>query len=467
MKPYFRILLIVWSWWLIAGAVFAQKPAESYPVFSYTPVLSSIQTPIYLGVKVIEDEINKRYPDLLYEMKDYDTKGSGVFSAKVWKLEKIVVSGAENTNRLLSQTTLKIWIKGDYQTEVLGLAVSYPIEQTIAMKIWVSSEISLTKDWQVQTKTKIESYEWLEKPTLDLGLVKIPLTSVADRMIKQQQADYTRQFDDVVKKYLQIRPQIEQAWRTFQTPTAVSEFRKDSTWLTLKPNELVISPLVFQANQVVTYLKVKTLAEAVVGDKPAAVKYQRLPAVKHESLNQNAFEFRILGKISRALAIQKAKEIFMPEVYEYKKYKAKITDLNIYGANDKMVIELAMEGSIDGKIYLTGKPVYDRKSQLMQIIDLSYKLEGTGAFSKFAEWLFRGRIKKQIEKAIEEPVNAQLQAIRQDLEKTLANYNLDKNTVLKGTLNDFYFDKISLTQENIFSEVYLKGNFTLTLLGFE
>jgi hypothetical protein len=466
MKPYFTKFIILILLWATNSLVFAQKPAESYAPFTYTPAISSIQTPIFLNVNVIETEINNRYPDLLYEMKDFDTKGSGIFSAKVWKLEKITVSGEENTNRLLSQTTLKIWVKGDYQTEVLGLAMSYPIDQTIAMKIWVSSEISLTKEWQIQTKTKIENYEWLEKPALDLGLVKIPLTSIADKMIKQQQAEYTRQFDEVVKKYMQIRPQIEQAWRTFQTPTAVSEFRKDSTWLILKPKEMTISPLVFKANQVVTYLKVNTFADAVVGSKPQAVKYQKLPPAKNENLNQNAFELRILGKISRALAIQKAKEIFMPEVYEYKKYKAKITDLNIYGANDKMVIELTMEGSIDGKIYLTGKPIYDRKSQLIQIIDLTYKLEGTGAFPKFAEWLFRGRIKKQIEKAIEEPVNAQLQAIRQELEKTLANYNLDKNTVLKGVLTDFYFDKISLTQESIFSEVYLKGNFTLTLLGF-
>jgi hypothetical protein len=456
------ILLIVNT---ISISSFAQRPPENYPDYQPSVQNSALQAPITLAVSTLETEINKQLKSLIYQTNALDTKGYGTFAVKVWKIEPIFLTGEENTNMLLSRTALKIWVKGDYQTEVLGLGVSYPIEQTVSLRIQLKTDITLNKNWQAETKSQLIEYQWIEEPSLDFGLVKIPLTSIMDRVIKDQQASLMHQFDEQIKQYLQIRPQIEQAWRTFQAPMPVAEFRKDSTWLLLKPNDLIISNLQFKKQQLTTFLSLKTQAVGQIGEKPP-FKYQALPAMKNEKINGNQVEFKILGKISRQLAIQKAKEIFMPEVYEYKNYKSKIKDLNIYGNGDLMVIELWMEGSIDGKIYLMGKPVYDRKSQSLQIIDLKYKLEGTGAFSKFAEWLFRGRIKKQIEKAIEEPVNAQIQAIRAEIEKNLANYKPNPTTLIQGTLSDFYFDKIVLTETDIFSEIYLKGNVNVSLLGF-
>ena len=65
---------------------------------------------------------------------------------------------------------------------------------------------------------------------------------------------------------------------------------------------------------------------------------------------------------------------------------------------DKLVVELAFEGSHSGTAYFTGKPVYNPENKKIEIRDLSYDLKTNDFLLRTARWLFDKRIVSEINK---------------------------------------------------------------------
>ena len=46
------------------------------------------------------------------------------------------------------------------------------------------------------------------------------------------------------------------------------------------------------------------------------------------------------------------------KVYTEGKRKIEIKNINIYGSNDRFIVDVTVKGSLNGDVYLAGKPVF-------------------------------------------------------------------------------------------------------------
>jgi hypothetical protein len=116
---------------------------------------------------------------------------------------------------------------------------------------------------------------------------------------------------------------------------------------------------------------------------------------------------------------------------------------------------------------MLAKPVYNSKTGKIDMENFDYLLDAKVKMSKFVRWLFAKKIKNQIKAALEDNVNQQIKDLREQIEKSLKEYAINQNTILKGVVDDFHFQDIILKDGYFHSLIILKGSFEVFINGFE
>ena len=76
-----------------------------------------------------------------------------------------------------------------------------------------------------------------------------------------------------------------------------------------------------------------------------------------------------------------------------------VKDCMLYGMdNENLVIKVSFEGSEKGIFYLTGKPVFDASTKIIELKDLDFDIKSKNTLLKTAAWLFSRRIVNELKK---------------------------------------------------------------------
>ena len=320
------------------------------------------------------------------------------------------------------------------------------------------------------SKTKLLDYKWIKEPYLEVMRVKIPMGRFVDDMIKDQKDSITHTIDTQLQKQFDLKKQIQIAWKTFQLPFVASVWGEEKTWLYFSPldEKVLIEGIHFEENKLKTQMQIQGYSDAefskIFHFKPKIVE---LPDLSYQDELESGVEMLVNAQVSKKTALKKAKELFLHQEYKFRKdkYKVKVENINFYGSNHNIVIDLEMSGDVDGKVYLIGKPVYNPSTDEMEIKDFSYELDAKTKLSKFTRWLFAGKIKKQLKESAEEVLNQQIDEIREDVEKSLENFQFSPQATLKGDVDDFFIKEIYMDADTIFAKIALFGDFLIKLNG--
>jgi uncharacterized protein DUF4403 len=99
-----------------------------------------------------------------------------------------------------------------------------------------------------------------------------------------------------------------------------------------------------------------------------------------------------------------------------------VNECMLYGmANENLVIKVSFEGSEKGIFYLTGKPVFDPITKIIELSDLDFDIKSKNTLLKTAAWLFNKRIVNELKKYsrfdLTSYINTALISINQQLNK--------------------------------------------------
>jgi hypothetical protein len=135
-----------------------------------------------------------------------------------------------------------------------------------------------------------------------------------------------------------------------------------------------------------------------------------------------------------------------------------ITDLSVFGSEGKPVFVADVTGSLKGRIYFTGNLVYNTDKVAVEVQNPEFDLKTKNALVKSAKWLLNGLIIKKLTPYLTYSVNAELDDLKAEANKTLANYKVYEGINLKGKLNTLTVKSLDLVPGAIRLQVNLKGN---------
>jgi hypothetical protein len=119
-----------------------------------------------------------------------------------------------------------------------------------------------------------------------------------------------------------------------------------------------------------------------------------------------------------------------------------VEKVQVYGSDGrKLNLKMAFSGSVTGTFFLSGTPVYDALSKELRMEDLDYDIQSKSVVVKTGEWLFNGKITRELARATRFNVKEYEKML---IDRTNAAFNteLRRGIYMKGGVHTVNIEKI-------------------------
>lgn len=438
-----------------------EAPVENYlqDTVLVQKIPSNISIPFDIAMSDIEKQINATVTGLIFEDNSYTDDNNDNFKCKVWKKSNILITAA--TNDVFDFTVpIKVW--AEKGIGAFGIMKYIPLEFEMNLKF--STRFTIKPDWSVQTFTTPNGYEWITKPKVNVGF-DVPLDFIVGKIIDNNHTKFAKSLDDAVAKNMTIKPYVIQAWNAAMQPYLVSE--EYHTWVKITPLEISMVPLRTVGRNIKSVIGIKAFTETLTGDRPfAPFSVSSVPNLKIVTGIPNDFQVGLMSDVLFTEAAAQAKKMFVGQKYEFQegKYKIEITEIDIYGSNEFLVIKADIKGSLKGTVYIKGIPVYDPIKKKIVLSNSQFDIQTKNILAKAAAWLLEGKLVKMIEDEYGLPVDELITYAKQNIE-TAMNTEYKKGVKLSGKIDVVQPDKVYLTPTSIVALVMAKGKVEVKVEG--
>jgi hypothetical protein len=421
--------------------------------------LSAVSLPFEISIIDIAKQLNAKVQGLIYEDKSFEDDNQDGFKTKVWKNGMITLDVQDSL--LYYTVPLKVWAQKSYQ---IG-PISGEQDTNFEIKIKFVTAISMGSDWRMDTRTASAGFDWITKPSIRVAGIEIPITGLVSRKITENLPQFAKAIDDNVKQGFEIKKYVVQAWNLLREPRLISEPYR--TWMLVTPTEATITPFQIDKNRIKATINVKGYTQTQTGEKPVILPIKDIPALTVVSDVATGFEIGLIATLPYEEATRLVSAQFVGKTFDYKdgQYKVEVTNIDIYGQNEKLVIKAGLKGGINGSIYLKGIPYYDTEKRVLTLKNLDYDLDTRSVLIKTANWLLQGKFIKQLEQQFTLPLGGQIAEAQKNIGLQLANRQITKGVTLNGNLDTISPDQVYLTSSSLMAVVFVKGKVEIKVNG--
>jgi len=433
----------------------APKPSETYNYVDEPPVPSSLTIPINISIFDMMSSLNARLSGkALYEDYSFTDNGNDGLMLNVWKSQDISLFLSGNTIKY--RIPLKLWMKKDL---LLGAAAEAEGELALSFK----TTFTIKDDWSLSTTTEVEYHEWISRPILKTGLGNISVETIANLAVNRSKKTMSQTLDRIVGQQFSLRPYVQEAWNALQEPVLLDSVYQ--MWVKTTPTGISMTPILTWGDAIRAKIAVECLNDVSFGAKPTFRENSILPPLRYVDDAPDDFQVRVATDIPFPEAERLAKNIMIGQVFESGKNKVKVEDVQLWGNNDRVVVNSKLSGSFNGNIYFIGKPAYNAQKNAIEIKDLDFHVDTKSFLLRSASWIFQGAIKNQMKKAMEYPLGEDIRALKTSLQESLTNYVIQPGVVLNGVVDSLTVENTLVTPTSIRVMLFSKGKVNVDVKG--
>jgi len=434
----------------------APMPPEQYnAVADPAPIPSTLSIPVSISVDEILRSLNTRLSNAaLYEDYSYTDNGNDGLMMNVWKSQNITMFFSGNTVKY--RVPLKLWIKKDL---LLGAAAEAEAELALNFK----TSFSINPDWSLSTITDVEYHEWLRKPVLKTGIGDISVETIANLALNRSKRTLSKTLDQFVSQQISIRPYVQEAWEAIQQPMLIDETYR--MWSKTTPLSIGLTPITTYNNALQTKIAVECLNDVSFGEKPSFRENSSLPSLKYLDEAPDDFQMRFATEIPFPEAERMAKNMMVGMVFESGKKKVKVEDIQLWGNNDRVVVNTKLSGAFNGQIYFIGRPQFNALKNQIEVKDLDYHMDTKSYLLRSASWIFQGPIKKMMAQSMTFPLESQITEMKTAVQQSLTNYQIHPGVMLHGILDSVAVQDTRVTPKGIQVNLISTGKVNVDVKG--
>lgn len=317
------------------------------------------------------------------------------------------------------------------------------------MKLEYLTEVDLTKEYGVETHTKLNLLK-----AIDPCEVTVFRYDATDELLKQVKKSLEKLAKDIDQKTgaVSFKKEASALWKQASTPIAIPGFGyvnlQPQRIEVLKPkleNNSVKSAIILEALPIFNTNKINTLVQ-----KPLP-ELSQTNSLDNDTLNLNAelkLDYDSLSNIINRYASGKKIEL--------KGKSITVDSLRISGVDSTyLIFKLSFSGDKKGVLYLKGRPIFDAENQTIQLSEIAFDIETKSVLIKSAKWLFSDRILTEIEKASKQDLRPQLNKLKTELNKNI-HFKVDDFT-LTGNISSILVKGIYPQNNELTVRVLAKG----------
>ena len=413
--------------------------------------LSVIEIPVRLHRVQLQDDINRQMGDTIYAAKNADGENLEIRALKASAIQ-IQITGQE----IFYKVPLDLWVR-----KKMRLA---NLEGTGALTLNLKTRYNIREDWSLETHTELVDFQWIKKPVLKTALVDIPLQFVADLVIKNSRKKLTSTIDDQVKANLDLRKEVDSAWKLIHEPFLLSD--EYATWMVMRPRTIYMTPFQTRFDTVQSVIGMESELMVMVGEEPEEGVPGPLPSLQWRKPGGKGFSLMLQADIPYTEAERLARESLVGQRFEQgKKRYVVIEDLKLFRLGDQLAVQTQLSGTYKGAINLMGTPRYSEEKGKIELDDLDVELRTKNLLHKTLGWLFKGVFKNEIRKSLDEYLNYYLDNTKKTLEEEMKDVEVAPGVQLRGKLQRLSVDQLFLTPDAMRLWIGMNGEIEVDVEG--
>jgi len=438
-----------------------EKPPESYISGNFSLKYSYINIPVEFNVKNLENLVNRQLSGLIYSDTSFENNDKDNLMIKAWKMGDFRLSMIKN--ELYYKIPLRVWIKKKFEIGSFGLSLSDAREVNAEIALKFRTRVVINKDWTLSTLTFSDGYEWISTPQLKLGPVNVPIPYLADLLMQSNQQTVNREIDRSLQSVLDLRQYITTIWKDLQKPIQVSA--EYPLWAKITPVELSTVPLTGSASGIIDQsIGIKATTELFYGSEPEYTVNSTLPEIRILSRLENRFTINLPIDIPFEQINELVRQQMIGFTIKQGKYSVKVNDLSVYGNDDNLVVAVNVSGSVNGTVYLTGKPYYDKDSSSIRIRDLDFDIRTKNVLIKSASWLFKHGLAETLQKKLDFPIGQQLRQARNEIRTFLESKRKLEFFTISGSIQKLDLEAVYITKQSVKVMSVFEGKLNIRLV---
>ncbi len=465
MKFFWFLLLAIIILFTVVSCATVQKidalkpePDDANPIV-YENETSFINLPVTIQLKDIENQTNKLLHGIVYEDTNLEDNNMAI---TVWKLAPIKIEF--DNGKIKTILPLKANIKYRYGTSALGLELYDTREFNLNGVVTLISDVGLT-NWQLKTNTALKDLNWNESPTISIAGKNIAITYLVNPAIRLFKSKIEKNIDEAIKKSLDFKPNVLDALDRLATPFQMSEAYE--SWFRLVPIELYTTEAKLSKDQITMNMGLKCSMETIIGTTPEKKFHRDKIVLKPVTKMPDRITANIIGVSTYSDASKIISKNFTGQEFGSGSKKVKVHQVTLWHKKGKMIIALDLSGSVNGTIYLSGFPQYNLATKEVYFDQLDYVLNTKSVLMKTANWLAQGMVLNRIRENCRYSIQPNLEEGKKNVMHYLTNYSPMKGVYINGSLQDFEFEKIELTNKAILAFIKTTGTINVKVDGLE
>lgn len=419
-----------------------QIPSPQIP----PPAFSSANVPVQIPQSTLNRIINQAIPEVLV---DDENLSMGNVEGKL-KLSRNGNPKYVSLDSQRIQLTLPLKIQGELGLAKKGLGSflqsKLPLDESISPVIIVNPTIN--PDWSISIKD-FELVDLGGQISLTLLGIQVDLSGIVEKEITK----WGEENLNSTKSIFSLKPFIDLAWNQVGKPFTI-DWEGEKSAFSIQPDSIMLKEF-FDNNQ---NLNLWLGLNGKVNTHPANAAPSRafpLPKITENSDSENHLGITFPWVLSYTKLDQILGENLNNIPIRVDK-KTSLTPSNITSQAYGEFLEITMDflatktngKSLDGKIYVIGKPAFDPASQNLYFTDINFKLESGNFGAQTSVGLKKRKIIRQIESRANFPIGETLtESIssiqgRLGLKTVIADLNIENLEVVPES---FYPTKNGLT----------------------
>ncbi|WP_367915353.1 DUF4403 family protein [Leadbetterella sp. DM7] len=241
------------------------------------------------------------------------------------------------------------------------------------LDLYLNIKPDVNRNWDIISKSVLKNYEWIKKPQLVIGNAEIGIQFIADHILKKEMNALTDALDKALEEKVNLEKGLNRTWTNLQKPMPI--LKNDTSLLYFKIDpQTVAGDIKVTRKGFLFRMGVKTRALVHI-DSLSLTKIRPLPpfnALKGALPDSNRLE--VLATVPLSYINGELATLLQQYKYENKVMQLTVKDICMRGAAEKIVLELAVEGTAEGTITIVGQPVYLADLRVLSIRELDYDL---------------------------------------------------------------------------------------------
>ena len=229
-------------------------------------------------------------------------------------------------------------------------------------------------DWNIVSTSILKSHSWVKTPRLIIGNAEIGIKFILDHILNRELNTLTEALDKALEEKVNLKRGLSRTWARLQTPMPIRHQDSSLLYFKIDPRQVAgdiqVTRKGFLFRMAVNNRALVHVDSLSLGQIRPLPPFRNLGTYRPDSNRLEVLATVPLEYINRELI-----RLLRPYKFENNIMKLTVSDIQMQGSAEKILLKLTVNGTAEGTITVVGQPAYLADQRLLTIRDLNYELE--------------------------------------------------------------------------------------------